>query len=631
MKLRFLLLILLPIILISCSEEQKYEGTFSFLPLYPSPGEEITVRYVPDSTKLAEKNEIELAAYFYNNDLIDAYSTDMQKKPDGWFGKIRIPENAYGVIIKFTSDDTEDNNSSKGYVINLYEGETIIAGSKAGYATAGLKWGKNILNLELDGTEALQLFSEELKDNPNLKSDFISPYLSSLLRSFPEKTDSILEVELNSLENKKDLSESELQYLASRFLIPPFEDSSKHKKYMDVLYTEFPENELVQNEEYNKIYKEQDMAKKLLMLQEFETKYPKTDFLPYLYFSVGGKYMEEKNIDSILAFGKMYQYKVHPAFFNRSVNNLIDVKKMDYEKLLSLSQLGVEAAKRQLNNPFMKKQKFETNKEFEKNNNYFLAINLYANAVVLDKLNRNEEALPLLEEAVNASEETDPAINNFLISNLFKIKDYDNLKARVEKFISRGKATSEMKDYLKQAYIVRNGSETGFAGYVAKFENEAKASLFEKLKKKMITETAPDFTLKDLKGKNVSLSSLKGKTIIIDFWATWCGPCINSFPALQQSVDNYKDNKNVEFLFINTWERVEDKKQNAEDFITKNNYTFKVLLDDENKVVESYNVSGIPTKFIVDREGNIRFKSVGYSGNNDELIEELETMITLVN
>ncbi len=61
----------------------------------------------------------------------------------------------------------------------------------------------------------------------------------------------------------------------------------------------------------------------------------------------------------------------------------------------------------------------------------------------------------------------------------------------------------------------------------------------------------------------------------------------------------------------------------------KKNYPFYVLMDNENKMVEDFNVSGIPTKFIIDKQGRIRFKAVGFSGNDDELVDELSTMIDL--
>src|SRR5690606_21153544 len=121
----------------------------------------------------------------------------------------------------------------------------------------------------------------------------------------------------------------------------------------------------------------------------------------------------------------------------------------------------------------------------------------------------------------------------------------------------------------------------------------------------------------------------KGKVVVVDFWATWCGPCKASFPGMQKMVSKYQDKDDVKFIFIDTWESVENKEKNASEFITKNNYSFHVLMDNDNKVVEQSKVEGIPTKFVIDKQGRIRFKSVGFDGSDDKLMKELTAMIDM--
>ncbi|WP_192822648.1 TlpA disulfide reductase family protein [Rufibacter sp. LB8] len=138
----------------------------------------------------------------------------------------------------------------------------------------------------------------------------------------------------------------------------------------------------------------------------------------------------------------------------------------------------------------------------------------------------------------------------------------------------------------------------------------------EYLRRQMILEKAPYFTAVDLNGRIVTLASLKGKTVVLDFWATWCGPCLESLPGMQHAANKYKNDPSVVFLFVNSWEHGDDKKKKISAFLAKNKYTFNVLMDTQNKVIEAFQVSGIPTKFILDGNGNIRFKLEGYGGGD---------------
>ena len=117
---------------------------------------------------------------------------------------------------------------------------------------------------------------------------------------------------------------------------------------------------------------------------------------------------------------------------------------------------------------------------------------------------------------------------------------------------------------------------------------------------------APDFTLTDLSGQPVPLSSLKGQVVLINFWATWCIPCRAEMPAIQQAYNARKD-QGFTVLAVNLNEPVPD----VQSYVTSLNVNFPVLLDAGDSISNLYRVRGYPTSFFIDRSGTVAIENVG--------------------
>jgi len=140
---------------------------------------------------------------------------------------------------------------------------------------------------------------------------------------------------------------------------------------------------------------------------------------------------------------------------------------------------------------------------------------------------------------------------------------------------------------------------------------------------KAISGEAPDFTLKSNSGKNIKLSELRGQVVLINFWASWCGPCRQEMPLL-----NALHNKYAPLGFTVLGVNVEENSDDARGFLLNFPVDFPVLLDNKNNVSKQYNVIAMPTTVVVDRDGNMRFLHQGYkSGDEKEYRKMVKKLI----
>lgn len=130
---------------------------------------------------------------------------------------------------------------------------------------------------------------------------------------------------------------------------------------------------------------------------------------------------------------------------------------------------------------------------------------------------------------------------------------------------------------------------------------------------------APDFQLQSLDGKELKLSDLKGKTVILNFWASWCPPCKAEMPHFQKFYLDHK-NENVEIIAINLTTQ-EDSTTDIEDFVDDYGLTFPILLDSNGILGKTYQAITIPTSYMIDTQGFIRKKIIGPM--NTELLEQI--------
>lgn len=140
---------------------------------------------------------------------------------------------------------------------------------------------------------------------------------------------------------------------------------------------------------------------------------------------------------------------------------------------------------------------------------------------------------------------------------------------------------------------------------------------------KEVSGLAPDFTLASGSGKNIKLSELRGEVVMVNFWASWCGPCREELPLLDVLYRQYRD-----YGFTLLGVNVDENRAAADKLLEQIPVSFPVLYDPTSAVSELYQVDAMPSTILIDRDGNLRYLHRGYKpGYEDQYDAEVKALV----
>ncbi|NJD23229.1 MAG: redoxin domain-containing protein [Melioribacter sp.] len=615
------------------------ENSVKITPEKPKAGDEITVIYNPANTIISDVKNVEIVFSLYSvkssdyNHIEESHNYAMTKTGDVWTYKIKPTSNTDCIAIKFCDGSDYkvfDNNDGAGYFVRTYNnfGNETIA-SEFGYASGFSDWAAWLGNCARDIKKARELMENVFSKHPEAKIKYMNDYLGLLWNFRRDEGDgNILQV-LAEFGKSKELADDNYETLSNYY--DRLKKTEKFEEINKIALAKYPNGKLAASLKRKTSYKlfeeEKDINKKWELAKQHNINFPtKKESNMITPEGIVLQEMIKQNKFELLPEWTKYVLKQEYITSGFNAMQLLKAKK-GLDIALTFADMRLKEAKEYAST----KPKYATESAWEKNSMSALFNTLVMRAKILNELGRKDEALKDYDEAFSVmplknlfGEDDITAYLKLMLEN----KKYENIQPAIEEAIIRGIKIAGMDEAFKEIYIKKNGSDKGYSEYIAKLKSDSKAKSNAKIIKEMISKPSPQFTLTDLKGENVSLADLKGKVVVLDFWATWCGPCKMSFPTMQRAVDRYKDNKDVVFLFVNTWQTEPDKKQNAQKFIDEMKYTFHVILDTEDKVVRDFGVTGIPTKVIIDKKGNICFNVVG-AEIGDVALEELSTRIEL--
>ncbi|NIG55114.1 redoxin domain-containing protein [Chitinophaga sp. Cy-1792] len=639
--------------------QQHYVETAKFTPERPVAGDSAQVFYNPEGSALQGLAPVNGVVWFYRNNAWETIDMPMRMVDSGWIGKMYIPEKAAIVIMTFNANGKTDKGNKWPHAAMVFDKQgQQMPTSYAAWGMLRTAFMKQDMppaitdSAYIGDDVALFWMNNELKYYPDSRRHIYYPAMQLVKKERGAAADSIIFKQGKYVGSLPDVTESELMSVAKAFK-NILGNNAAADSVNNIIDSKFPDGITARDQMIYKLFRASEKERDSLW-QIFVQRWPLEKF-------------QHVNTETTqLYYGKVFRAIVYQYVQRNQRLDILD-KMMDnaplvclteFHRLLIMNALDHDQIKMADAFPYSVKLVNHidayTNKRIGDNSNlysplqwrdYVLSLSVAAfmgHARLLHQQHNDKEALLWLNK-VKEQPMAQRADFLSLYAQVLLATGHQQEALQVAENAARGnKASPEIITVLKQDYVAKHKSDKGFEAYFEGMKNPDDLNAErEALRAQMIRKDAPAFKLENLAGGNTELAKLKGKVVVLDFWATWCGPCKEAMPGMQMAVNKYANDKEVAFYFIATQETKPDYKAAIRQFLKDKNYNFSVLLDSKSKTTghldDAYNnfvrgmgFSGIPAKFIIDRHGVIRWMGSGYKGSPSALADEISYIIDLL-
>lgn len=646
---------LFPVLLAAASltATAQVENRLSFSPEFPKAGEATTLIYTPLPSMTGNKS-IHGVAYTFVNGKWIGHDITVDNEGSVWKGSF-TPEPETGFMaFKFVADTIVDNNGGMTFatMINKTDGRPWPGGYAAWGLLRSQKYNRSIPGYidfsktpEVNDTIVYYWINNEISYNPESAVEYAPLFARAARAANIEGAEKRIS---NAVEFLKQ-NGSEKALMNAMQIVSS--DSAATASLRKLIIEKYPEGLLAMQERYTRRFDYRKPENVRNHYAGFLKEFPFTTERDEYLAQYGHNYddirctlmildwMENKTDSLIDKVDDLSFYACNAAFYKIITISHIRKEKTPQELL----PLATKIVDRMQMLKTVKPAAFSYLSDSEWESEANATINGFVAETYSEILKEAGDIGKALEYSRLAQSEANymrAEINDNMAELLKASGKTAELKELLEKSQYNNQVSPMQTEMIREIYISEhNGSADGFEAYVEQLKNPAEKTAIQKEVEGYRREgTMPQWSLTDADGKTVSSELLKGKVYVIDFWANWCHPCKASLPGMKLAADHFKDDPNVEFLFVDTQEYIPDYKEKAKNYLKEKELDIHLVFDGpregsevndqlSSQIMEQFRSSGIPLKIVVDGEGKIRFLAVGYKGSPSALRDEMIEMV----
>ena len=641
---------------------------FTLYPSVFSQGDTIRAVYRPELAGYNDSTGVRASVYLFRNFSWQGYDLPIHKTDSGWVSSYALPSGTAMIDFHFFMGDSIDKGQRFPYAALVQEQPgKMMPGSY-------MEWGllRNTLSMGMTPTlvSSASLIAPNVTmiwigkewNDPRVVKNLLPGMARALKANYLDQADSLLQKIAFHVMKDPDLTERQWIYV-----LKMYEEVLRDKKTADslkrIIIKKFPGGLADRIARISAVYLQRDSAQKATLRKAFFAefpldKYPLDDYLDpetgdlsfssHLFLEMCMQAFGRHQWDELFRLLKQspfqyldYCYQHYCMYPFRTDNPSITTK-----EALDISSFIVDEVLRRVKDPdpIVSGRGYIAPAEWAQHiMTWYTGIFGYHLGLLMDN-GEPEKAYALANLLEPYAGVKDLTFNDNYVRAMHQLKKDDEAIPFIKAAIHDSQATPAMLNILQEDYSRTKHSSNGFLDFYQSLRNTAAVEKeHAELERSMINVPGLGFRLKDMNGHTVDLAALKGKIVVLDFWATWCFPCKSAMPGMQMAVNKYKNDPSVAFYFISTMEERPDYKKSIVSFLKEKQYDFTVLCDDEHsdssmgrkgKVFNEWagplKMSGIPQKVIIDQHGIVRWMAGGFYGNVIRVADEVSYVVDLL-